>query len=122
MCIYFFREEVDLARAMNASMKPSPATAPTLVNVESTQDFPSLGGEAAKPVNPSPVPQNKSAARKLRSGIVMVDDNEEFPDLSGPSSSKPIAEPPAPSAASVATAKVSIIYFTITVFDHMDME
>ena len=91
-------------------MQHTPAPVQEPVNVESAQDFPSLGGESAKPASQtssSPAPQRKSAA-KMMAGIVMVDDDEEFPGLSGQAVAKPPTEP-APSAASMASnaAKVS---------------
>ena len=48
------------------------------------------------------------SAAKMMAGIVMVDDDEEFPGLSGQAVAKPSTEP-APSAASMASnaAKVS---------------
>ena len=107
---YYCREEIDIARATKASMRHTPAPVQEPINVESAQDFPSLSGESAKPASQtssSPAPQRKSAA-KMMAGIVMVDDDEEFPGLSGQAVAKPSTEP-APSAASMAsnTAKVS---------------
>ena len=83
---FSFREDADTARAISASLQEqviTPTTPINAVNVQSDQDFPSLGGAPAPPTTITDTKKMAAAAR-IVSGMTMRDDDEQdFPSLAG---------------------------------------
>ncbi|XP_067933611.1 E3 ubiquitin-protein ligase ZNF598-like [Watersipora subatra] len=79
------QEEIDIARGIAASLELTTTASNPPLDVESALDFPSLHGDvtasASTTVTSSPRAQKKRTAARA-SGLVLVDDNEEFPNLS----------------------------------------